>query len=101
MVLQLRVEASGGTHFTKAGLIKAVGATPLFFIGGAAVSYTLFNGLSGWVRAGVVVAEYTDEARVTQLRERLAEIESPAARSRHLTPTGESSRPGTRLRIYR
>jgi hypothetical protein len=38
MVLLLRVEASGGTHFTKAGLMKAVGATQLFFIGGVAVS---------------------------------------------------------------
>jgi hypothetical protein len=73
MVLLLRVEASGGTHFTKAGLMKAVGATPLFFIGGAAVSYMLFNGVSGEVRAGGVAAEYTDEARVTQLRETLAE----------------------------
>ncbi|HEX6096277.1 MAG TPA: hypothetical protein VF432_08140 [Thermoanaerobaculia bacterium] len=73
VILMLRVEASGGTHFTKEGLKEAVGATPLFFIGGAAVSYALFNGLSGELRAGGVVAEYTDEARVTQLRKKLAE----------------------------
>jgi hypothetical protein len=67
-VLLVRLETSGGGYLVKKNLLTGLGAMPLFHMGGAAVSYILFDGASGDVLAGDVVPVYGGYVRSDELR---------------------------------
>jgi hypothetical protein len=68
IVLLLRLETSGGSYLVKKHMLAGLFRAPLFYSGGAAVSYVLFDGLSGKVLAGGVVPVQGKYVRVSALR---------------------------------
>ncbi|HYH09890.1 MAG TPA: hypothetical protein VEK11_22770 [Thermoanaerobaculia bacterium] len=58
LVLLVRTEASGGGYMTKEGLGTGITGEPLSYMGGTALSYIVFKGLSGEVLAADVAPVY-------------------------------------------
>ena len=71
VVLLLRLETSGGGYLVKKGFLAGLRRAPLYYMGGAAVSYVLFDGVNGNVLAGDVVPVYGEYVRASDLREAL------------------------------
>jgi hypothetical protein len=67
-VLLLRLENSGGGYLVKKNFLTGLGAMPLYYMGGATVSYLLLSGVEGRVLAGGVVPVYGGFVRANELR---------------------------------
>ena len=71
-LLVLKVQKAGGGLLTKKNLWTFFGGMPLFHMGGAAVSYTLIDGTTGFVKSAAVVPIHGGFVKAGNVRDTLA-----------------------------
>lgn len=71
-LLILKVQKAGGGFLVKKNLWTSLGSMPLYHMGGAAVSYTLLNGHTGYVESAGVVPIHGGFVKAGDLRAELA-----------------------------